>query len=676
MIYRYKFKFVLLSLLLIILLSLCSCSVGSMLGFDDNSALSIISDSKSEYRIVCAYEADSDIIDSALSVINTARTKSGAEIELVIDSNAVHDNSNKEIIVGSTNRGLPEGFEGPSPMEFVIVASDNDIYIIGGSDSATIMALEYFAENIIAEETILERDYKYSYCVPYTVVNINSAPVTSFKINALEGVDTIAVSQALISKTGLDTSDDDNYTDVYFELDYSLDTNTVRFAEQANSILISASSKIALTKIDEVILEGFGEYATINLDHGSYVDFTYPIVSLNEISDYSDCYLECETNKSPLEYAVGEEMVYTLSLKYDGEIISAPNFSYKIDFDDTKESITENVSGEKGTFVIQTSLDTPGFVKIYANVTSDLGIEYRDISPFEGGAAANIRGIAQAVKEPDDFDEFWQAELENLYETEPVMSIKNDLSESYPGYTVLDIRIDCPGGPVSAYLSIPNNAKEGSLPILVGYLGYGVFSPKPTVRNDRIVLSVNAHSLDNGRESGYYKEVSSTVLYSYGFNTYENSNRDTVYFKNMILRDVQAIRYLKTLKEWDGESISLNGGSQGAYQALAVAALDPDVTYVYAAYPWLCDIGSFAANRIGGWHPDYTDALTYYDAINFAKRIKCQTRIVAGLGDYVSPPSSVAALVNSMSAPVSLEFIQGMTHTYTPPYEQMYKIEK
>jgi len=33
-------------------------------------------------------------------------------------------------------------------------------------------------------------------------------------------------------------------------------------------------------------------------------------------------------------------------------------------------------------------------------------------------------------------------------------------------------------------------------------------------------------------------------------------------------------------------------------------------------------------------------------------------------------------LVNSMSAPVSLEFIQGMTHTYTPPYEQMYKIEK
>lgn len=676
MIYKYRLKFVLISLLLIILFSLCSCSVGSMLGFNDNSALKIISDGKSEYRIVCTYDADSDIIDSALSIINTARAKSGAEIELVIDSNAPYDKSEKEIIIGNTNRGLPEGLEATSPMEYIIYASDDDIYIVGGSESATIMALEYFEENIISEETIIEKDYKYSYCAPYTAWNINSTPVKNFKLNDFDGVDTTAVSQALISKTGLDTSDNNDYTNIYFELDYSLETNTVRFAEYDNSILISASSEIALTKIDDVILDGFGKYASINLDHGSYVDFTYPIVSLNEISDYSECYFECQTNKSPLEYAVGEEMIFTIFLKYDGETISAPNFSYKIEFDGSKESITENVSGEKGTFVIKTSLDTPGFVKIYANVTSDLGIEYRDISPFEGGAAANIRSITQAVKEPEDFDEFWQAELDKLYETEPVMSVKNDLSEDYPGYTVLDIRIDCPGGPVSAYLSIPNNAKEGTLPILVGYTGYGVVSPQPAVRNDRIVLSVNAHSLDNGRESSYYKEVASTVLYSYGFNTYENSDRDTVYFKNMILRDLQAIRYLKTLKEWDGKQVILNGGSQGAYQALAVAGLDPDVTYVYAAYPWLCDIGNFAASRIGGWHPDYTDALTYYDAINFAKRIRCRTRIVAGLGDYVSPPSSVAALVNSMSAPVSLEFIQGMTHTYTPPYEQMYKIEK
>ncbi len=671
-----KSLFIFVSILLATIIGLAACSVNIDLGQDDTSPLNIIYDGKSNYRIVCPYDIDSSVVNAALLLSNTTQTKTGALIDVVADVNAPREDSSKEILIGKTDRGVPESVFVESPMEFIIAASGTDIYILGGSDSATVMALEYFAENIIAEPTVIERDFVYRHTLPYTTVNVNSKTVTGFLLNDFEGVDTALVAQALSEKTGLPVSDALNGTNVYFELDYSLESNTVRFAERNNEIVISASSKIALEQIDEVILNNFPGYASLNLDHGSFVDFSYPIVSITKISNNQRCYFTCETDKSPLEYTVGEEMTFTLSLKYDGETVSAPMFSYKLEFDGNQETLYGEAPGESGTFEIKTSIDTPGFVKIYANATSSIGVEFRDILPFEGGAAANIDEITQSVSEPEDFDEFWQSEIARLDEVAPVMTVKKDISENYPGYTVLDIRIDCVDAPVSGYLSIPDGAKPGSLGILVGYTGYGVISPEPTVREDRIVFTVNAHSLDNGRESGYYSEVASTILYSYGFNRYENADRNRVYFKNMILRDVQAVRYLKTLKEWNGKDVVLNGGSQGGYQCLAVAAFDPDVTYVYAAYPWLCDLGNTTLNRIPGWHPEFTEALRYYDAINFAKRIKCQTRIDAGLGDYVSPPSGVAAMVNAMSAPVKLDFTQGMTHTHLPPEAQEFTIEK
>ena len=37
-----------------------------------------------------------------------------------------------------------------------------------------------------------------------------------------------------------------------------------------------------------------------------------------------------------------------------------------------------------------------------------------------------------------------------------------------------------------------------------------------------------------------------------------------------------------------------------------------------------------------------------------------------GLGDYVSPPTGVFVLYNSMNCHVTLYAMQGMTHGYTP----------
>ena len=49
------------------------------------------------------------------------------------------------------------------------------------------------------------------------------------------------------------------------------------------------------------------------------------------------------------------------------------------------------------------------------------------------------------------------------------------------------------------------------------------------------------------------------------------------------------------------------------------------------------------------------------------KRVRCETFITAGLGDYVCPPSGVSVLFNHIKGSKTIEYIQGSTHGYDPP---------
>ena len=59
--------------------------------------------------------------------------------------------------------------------------------------------------------------------------------------------------------------------------------------------------------------------------------------------------------------------------------------------------------------------------------------------------------------------------------------------------------------------------------------------------------------------------------------------------------------------------------------------------------------------------------LGYYDPVNQAKRIKCETTITAGLGDYTCPPSGITVLYNNIGAKKSIVYSQGTTHMFDMP---------
>ena len=660
-------------LLTVLALILSACD-----GFAANTdSITLFSKGKTKYTIVCAANSSEVVSSAAVSISRTAMEVADAEIGVLVDSISPEENGKKEIIVGVTDRNT--GVEIPeNPNDYIITVSGDSLVILGGSDNATAKAVQYFNSQMILPKTVIERNFTYVYTHLRTPIITDSGKVEEYFVSG-EGISEEIINDiknALFEKTGIRATEfpSDNAVKIRVSTNNGNKSNTVAFSSEDGTVNITVASKIALKQIADTIRTEFEKYEQFDLSNGNIIELEYPIVSLSDIPDDVEVYFAGTTDKNPLEYEVGEEITFNIELKADGETISAPMFVYEIQHDNKGFIEKNHVDASRGTAVIKTTLESPGFVKLYVAVTSASGTELKGVSPFNGGAGASIYEITQSVAEPEDFDEFWQAELAKLDEVEPAVTIVKDLSEDYPGFNVWDVRIDCIGGPVSGYVAFPENAEPASLPILVGYTGYGVVPLAPSVRSNYIVFSVNAHSIDNDREPEYYNNLSRGELLSYGFNYKENLDRDKVYFKNMILRDVQAVRYLKTLPEWDGENISLNGGSQGGFQATAVAALDPDVNYLYTAYTWMCDLGSSGTGRLPGWQPDYTDALRYYDTINFARRVKCHTNIDAGLGDNVSTPSGIVAMFNAMTCPRTVNFTQNMTHYYTPPISDVFTL--
>lgn len=177
----------------------------------------------------------------------------------------------------------------------------------------------------------------------------------------------------------------------------------------------------------------------------------------------------------------------------------------------------------------------------------------------------------------------------------------------------------------------------------------------------------------------YYTQLDSATLRRYGFKEDLNATRETVYFREMLLRDVQGVRFLKKYFGADGpderfkglwsekKELILSGGSQGGFQAAAVSALEPGVTQLMLYIPWFCDVGGCGTDgrQKSTFMPEYTEALEYYDNVNFAKRITCPVYIEsAGLGDYVATPAGIASFYNNLTAcpKKRISFKQNFTH--------------
>ena len=377
-------------------------------------------------------------------------------------------------------------------------------------------------------------------------------------------------------------------------------------------------------------------------------------------------YFKLETDKPALSYKVGERMIFKITARDHSVNVDCRYLHWTLTGDDGKSSSGVSYIFADKPLILETSCDRPGFVHLYCRAVDEDDVADTSFEEFNGGAGAEPEKILYHDNLPDDYDVFWNKVGKLIDDFTPIFSEMNEVKCGVKdGFKCFDVRISTPfGNYASGYLTMP--LKEGKYPIQLHFMGYEVAGALMCFEENTVCLTVNAHGIENGIPVFELKKMY-PELCNYGFNNDENKRPETSYWYKMVIRNLCAAKAARSLDYWNGLSITVNGGSQGGFQALTVAAHDRHITGADVFIPWFCDLNAENCGYQAGWRPPFAHGLRYFDAAASGMFINCPVRIKAYLGDYVCPPSTIMALYNNIKSDKEIIFIQGGTHTYRHP---------
>lgn len=279
---------------------------------------------------------------------------------------------------------------------------------------------------------------------------------------------------------------------------------------------------------------------------------------------------------------------------------------------------------------------------------------------------AELENYRPTASEPDDFDEFWAATLAGSRQAGGEVSV-SAASELYSAVDVHDVTFPGYGGePVKAWLILPAH-REGPLPAVVEFVGYGGGRGLPNERLAWASAGYASFVMDTRGQGSVWGSGGETPdphgsgPAVPGFLTRGIDSPETFYYRRVFTDAVRAVDAVRSLPEIDPSRVAVTGGSQGGGIALAVAGLSDGLVAVMPDVPFLCHFaraigltGSdpyqevvryLAVHR--GAEDRVFETLSYFDGVNFARRADAPTLFSVGLLDPVCPPSTVYAAFNS-----------------------------
>ena len=363
-------------------------------------------------------------------------------------------------------------------------------------------------------------------------------------------------------------------------------------------------------------------------------------------------------------YETGQKAVIEIQLYKYGVAVDGVEVNYEIapDMLDATEKGKVVLKNGKATINMGTR-KTPGFqdLRLVANVDGlttkhhvKVGFSVDKITPY--------------TQEPKDFMSFWD---ETLKQYQTPVEVSRELAKEY-----CTDKIDCwlvklktdREHYIYGYLSMPENAKAGSLAAVMCPPGAGVKTIKEPLRhkyyaeNGFVRFETEIHGMNPTWSEQDFKDIQSA------FSSRDNgylingiSDRDRYYMRHVYGGMVAAMRYLQSLPEWDGRNLAVQGGSQGGALALITAALCKDVTLCVANHPALTDMAGYAEKGRTGGYPNWNNSgilspqniktLAYYDVINFCRYVKCPVRMTWGYNDSTCSPTTSYAAWNTLNCP-------------------------
>lgn len=383
-------------------------------------------------------------------------------------------------------------------------------------------------------------------------------------------------------------------------------------------------------------------------------------------------------------YKPGEPAKFRIMVTADNTPVDHATVTYTVGPDLMPGAKQSALVPLDGLVVDGGTLRTGGFIRCKAEVEF-AGRTYRGV----GTAAFAPETIQPFQTEPADFDAFWQKGKDELAQV-PLEAKLTLLPEACTEtVNVYHVGIRTVGkswsgvGRVYGILTEPK--APGRYPAVLMVPGAGVRSYAGNIdwaARGAIVLEIGIHGIPVNLAKEVYDQLHAGPLN--GYQTFNLDDRETYYYRRVYLNCLRANDFLASRPMWNGKDLLVTGASQGGLLSIVTAALDPRVTALAAIHPAMCDVAAPLHGRAGGWpHPfmpaeDGTPSAlatpakiataAYYDAVNFARRLKVPGFYIWGFNDEVCPPTSTFAAYNIITAPKTLAVQPEQAHTY--PAEQ------
>jgi cephalosporin-C deacetylase len=285
------------------------------------------------------------------------------------------------------------------------------------------------------------------------------------------------------------------------------------------------------------------------------------------------------------------------------------------------------------------------------------------------------------VEEPHDFDHFWRRTLTEARSHDLEVGC-HQVSTPYRTVTVWDVSFSgYAGNRISAWLTTPRGL-DAPLPAVVEFVGYGAGRDLPgaslwwaSAGYAHLVMDSRGQGSSWGG-GGDTPDPHGSGPSVPGVMTRGVEHPDTYYYRRLMTDAVRAVEAVRALPTVAVDSVSVQGVSQGGGLALAVAGLVPDLTAAMPDVPFLChlrralevcendpydEITRYLSVRRQAVDQVFA-TLSYFDAVNFAKRANAPAFFSVGLRDLTCPPSTVYAAFNHYAAVKEMKIYEFNDH--------------
>ena len=292
---------------------------------------------------------------------------------------------------------------------------------------------------------------------------------------------------------------------------------------------------------------------------------------------------------------------------------------------------------------------------------------------------------------PDDFDEFWDKSVAEVYAIDPQATFER---VDFPSVAAecYDLTFTGTKG-ARIYAKFVKPAKtEGKIPAVLTFHGFGAMSGSWRSLLPLASQGFAVAMMDCRGQGGRSQDVGGTVgttTPAGAFIRGVDGPPEDILARQIFLDTVQLARVVMGLDYVDEQRVATSGGSQGGALALICAALVPSIKLCTAAHPFYSDYkrvwemgldaGPYEGLRYYFRHFDprhenedaFFEKLGYIDTQFFAPRIKAKVLMATGLRDNMCPPSTQFATYNKLTCEKEYLFYPEYGHEVLEGYEDI-----